>query len=86
MSGLPVVAYNNDAHLAVRFFVASKTVGLTQIHLCLPKKNLEQIILREVVTAAGKAYEVIGEAYVESLSHGEVEDLSGLKPQEFRLV
>ena len=47
------------------------------------------VILREIQTAAGKSYELIGEAYVESLSHGEVEALcakGGLELQEFQLL
>jgi hypothetical protein len=44
------------------------------------------VIMREVTTPDGIAYEVIGEAYVESLSHGEFEKLTNLKLQEFRLV
>ena len=46
------------------------------------------VILREIQTTARKTYEVIGEAYVESLSHGEVEELcakGGLELQEFHL-
>jgi hypothetical protein len=46
------------------------------------------VILREVQNTGGKRYELIGEAYVESLSHGEVEDLcakDGLELQEFQL-
>ena len=66
--------------------------GLSPVHtrkgdcVCILPGCNAPIILREVVTAAGKAYEIIGAAYVESLSHGEVDDLSDLKLQEFRLV
>jgi hypothetical protein len=57
-------------------------------HVCILPGCNAPVILREAITTAGKVYEVIGEAYVESLSHGEVESLcanDGLELQEFHL-
>jgi hypothetical protein len=69
----------------VKQWLAPVTIRKEDCVCRLPGCNAP-VIMREVTTPDGMMYEVIGEAYVEGLSHGEFEELSNSNLQEFYLV
>jgi len=84
--------YNDDSRNPAQIVADNIWQGLAPVHtrkgdmVCILPGCNAPVILREIQTSEGKSYELIGEAYIESLSHGEVDDLrGGLELQEFQL-